>query len=99
MVLQHDQFIIKSNALCNLSLCTCVLILQFLMSKELCSCSACKNECPVAGGKFLHHTTLWRHRIKEQNLDIASSDIFLDTSSSSGLVPTTGIPIANSLKR
>jgi hypothetical protein len=44
------------------------------MSKILCSCSACKNVHP--GGKFLHPSTVWRHRKKEQNLDINSSDIF-----------------------
>ena len=44
------------------------------MSRILCSCSACKNVHP--GGKFLHPSTVWRHRKKEQNLDINSSDIF-----------------------
>ena len=44
------------------------------MSRIPCSCSACKNAHP--GGKFLHPSTVWRHRKKEQNLDINSSDIF-----------------------
>lgn len=43
------------------------------MSKKLCSCPACKNEDPAVGGRFLHSSTVWRHRKKEQDLDINSS--------------------------
>lgn len=68
------------------------------MSKEFCNCSVCKNEFPEAGGKFVHPTTIWRHRIKEQNLDITSADMFLDTSSSSDSV-LTSIPIIDHLER
>lgn len=44
------------------------------MSKVLCSCSACKNESSATGGRFFHPSTVWRHRKKEQNLNINFSD-------------------------
>jgi len=37
---------------------------------EFCDCSACKNKNPTTGGKYMHSSSVWRHKKKEHDLDI-----------------------------